>query len=63
MGLPIVGRRRGTLEDAWIFPDAVSGTVEDTLVFLPVDPKWDAYKSDPRFRALIERCGFAEGER
>jgi TolB-like protein/DNA-binding winged helix-turn-helix (wHTH) protein/cytochrome c-type biogenesis protein CcmH/NrfG len=30
------------------------------LVFLPVDPKWDAYRSDPRFRALIERCGFAK---
>jgi TolB-like protein/DNA-binding winged helix-turn-helix (wHTH) protein/Tfp pilus assembly protein PilF len=29
------------------------------LVFLPVDPRWDAYRSDPRFRALVERCGFA----
>jgi TolB-like protein/DNA-binding winged helix-turn-helix (wHTH) protein/Tfp pilus assembly protein PilF len=29
------------------------------LVFLPVDPRWDACRSDPRFRALIERCGFA----
>ena len=33
------------------------------LVFLPVDPRWDAYRSDPRFRALVERCGFAKGER
>jgi TolB-like protein/DNA-binding winged helix-turn-helix (wHTH) protein/Tfp pilus assembly protein PilF len=33
------------------------------LVFLPVDPKWDAYRSDPRFTALIERCGFAKAER
>jgi hypothetical protein len=30
------------------------------LVFLPVDPRWDAYRSDPRFRALVERCGFAK---
>ena len=28
------------------------------LVFLPVDPRWDAYRSDPRFTALVERCGF-----
>jgi TolB-like protein/DNA-binding winged helix-turn-helix (wHTH) protein/Flp pilus assembly protein TadD len=28
------------------------------LIFLPVDPKWDAYRSDPRFEALIVRCGF-----
>jgi TolB-like protein/DNA-binding winged helix-turn-helix (wHTH) protein/Flp pilus assembly protein TadD len=33
------------------------------LVFLPVDPRWDAYRSDPRFRALVERCGFARRER
>jgi TolB-like protein/DNA-binding winged helix-turn-helix (wHTH) protein/Tfp pilus assembly protein PilF len=33
------------------------------LVFLPVDPRWDAYRSDPRFRALVERCGFAVGKR
>jgi TolB-like protein/DNA-binding winged helix-turn-helix (wHTH) protein/Tfp pilus assembly protein PilF len=33
------------------------------LVFLPVDPKWDDYRTDPRFRALVERCGFAKGER
>jgi hypothetical protein len=31
------------------------------LVFLPVDPRWDAYRSDPRFRALVARCGFAKG--
>jgi len=28
------------------------------LVFLTVDPKWDAYRSDGRFAALIARCGF-----
>ena len=28
------------------------------LVFLPVDPKMDPFREDPRFRALIERCGF-----
>jgi hypothetical protein len=28
------------------------------LVYLPVDGKWDAYRADPRFDALLARCGF-----
>jgi len=28
------------------------------LMYLTVDAKWDAYRSDPRFTALVERCGF-----
>lgn len=29
------------------------------LIFLTVDPKWDEYRQEPRFVALLERCGFA----
>ena len=28
------------------------------LLFLTVDAKWDPYRTDPRFLALLERCGF-----
>jgi len=35
------------------------------LIFLPVDPKWDAYRADPRFGTLLARCGFSarDGQR
>lgn len=29
------------------------------LIFLPVDPKWAPYRSDPRFTALLAKCGFS----
>ena len=28
------------------------------LIYLPVDAKWDPYRADPRFSALLARCGF-----
>ncbi|HWR17681.1 MAG TPA: winged helix-turn-helix domain-containing protein [Terriglobales bacterium] len=30
------------------------------LIFLPVDSKWDRYRSDHRFHALLSRCGFVQ---
>ncbi len=30
------------------------------LIFLPVDPKWDTFRSQVRFLALLERCGFTQ---
>jgi hypothetical protein len=28
------------------------------LMFLPVDPKWDSFRTDARFRSLLSRCDF-----
>jgi hypothetical protein len=28
------------------------------LIYLPVDPKWDSYRTDPRFVALLAKYGF-----
>jgi TolB-like protein/Flp pilus assembly protein TadD len=28
------------------------------LIFLPVDPKWNALRGDKRFAALVKKCGF-----
>ncbi len=30
------------------------------LIFLPVDAKWDDYRQDARFVALLSRCGFSK---
>ena len=32
------------------------------VIFLTVDPKWDRYRGDPRFAALLDRCGFTRNE-
>jgi len=32
------------------------------LVFLPIDPKWDAFRADRRFRDLLRRCDLPGAE-
>jgi hypothetical protein len=39
------------LEKAYAVRDA-------NLVFLLVDPQLDRFRADPRFQALLDRCGF-----
>jgi len=31
------------------------------MCFPPIDPKWDVFRGDPRFQAVLKRCGFSEG--
>lgn len=42
---------------AWL--DKAYGERDGHLIYLPVDAKWDPYRADPRFQALLARCGFA----
>ena len=50
-GLGDANRAFAWLEKAYAARDA-------NLVFLPVDPKMDPVRSDARFQALLDRCGF-----
>jgi quinol-cytochrome oxidoreductase complex cytochrome b subunit len=44
---------------AWLEKAYVARDVH--LIYLPVDPKWDPYRADPRFVALLAKCGFVSG--
>jgi DNA-binding winged helix-turn-helix (wHTH) protein/TolB-like protein/Tfp pilus assembly protein PilF len=41
---------------AWL--EKAYGVRDANLVFLPVDPKMDPFRADPRFQSLLDRCGF-----
>ena len=40
--------------------DKAYGVRDIHLIFLPVDAKWDPYRTDARFQALLARCGFTQ---
>ena len=50
-GLGDRGAMFGALEQAYAVRDV-------HLMYLPVDMKWDPYRTDPRFVSLLARCGF-----
>jgi TolB-like protein/DNA-binding winged helix-turn-helix (wHTH) protein/Flp pilus assembly protein TadD len=49
----------GEREPAFEWLDKAYAARDVHLIYLPVDPKWDPYRADPRFTALLARCGFA----
>jgi tetratricopeptide (TPR) repeat protein len=48
----------GERERAFHWLDRAYEVRDVHLVFLTVDPKWDPYRADPRFQALVARCDF-----
>jgi TolB-like protein/Flp pilus assembly protein TadD len=55
----------GLEEDQKVF-DALEHAYESRdvhLVFLPVDPKWDRFRAQPRFEVLLQQCGFKTNDR
>jgi hypothetical protein len=56
MALVAAGLEDQELVFAWLEKAYLKRDVH--LIYLPVDPKWDRYRADPRFVALLEKCGF-----
>ena len=48
----------GDREKVFARLEGASAAHDVHLALLQIDPKWDAYRADPRFEALIARCGF-----
>ena len=48
----------GNRDAAFDWLDRALAVRDVHLIYLTVDIKWDGYRSDPRFAALLARCGF-----
>jgi hypothetical protein len=48
----------GDREQVFEWLDRACAARDVHLIFLTVDPKWDPYRTDPRFQAILARCGF-----
>ena len=51
----------GDRDAAFAWLERAFQTADVHLLFVPADPKWDAFRADARLNALIVRCGFAVG--
>jgi TolB-like protein/DNA-binding winged helix-turn-helix (wHTH) protein len=57
--LALVHAGLGEADAAFEWLDRAFAARDVHLMFLTVDVKWDRYRTDPRFRDLLARCGFA----
>ena len=58
--LALIHAGLGETDAAFEWLDRAYAAHDVHLIFLTVDPKWDPYRSHPRFTALLERCGFTK---
>jgi TolB-like protein/DNA-binding winged helix-turn-helix (wHTH) protein/Flp pilus assembly protein TadD len=56
--LALVHAGLGEADAAFDWLDRAYAARDVHLMFLTVDAKWNRYRSDPRFGALLARCGF-----
>ena len=56
--LALVHAGLGDADAAFAWLDRAYAARDVHLMFLTVDVKWDRYRADPRFSALLARCGF-----
>jgi tetratricopeptide (TPR) repeat protein len=57
-GIALVHAGLGESAEAFEWLDRAYAARDVHLVFLTVDPRWDPYRADPRFQALLARCDF-----
>jgi TolB-like protein/DNA-binding winged helix-turn-helix (wHTH) protein/Flp pilus assembly protein TadD len=57
--LALVHAGLGERDEVFEWLDRAYAARDVHLIFLPVDAKWDEYRRDSRFVALLSRCGFA----
>jgi TolB-like protein/DNA-binding winged helix-turn-helix (wHTH) protein/Flp pilus assembly protein TadD len=62
-GLALVHAGLGEHDRAFEWLEKAYTARDVHLAFLHVDPRWDAYRADPRFVDLVARCGFRRAVR
>ena len=59
IALPYAGLEKYDLAMEWL--DRCYEARDVHIVFLTNDPKWDQLRGNPRFKALLRRCGISYG--